>query len=180
MKLDLTTKLDPVTGLKVCAKCHPKNISLSDGELSKPSKQGDPVVDKEYVHFVFIVDRSGSMNTIRKDTEEGIHAFTEKMLEGVDASKRTASFYQFDTIHDRVWDFDLLEKVKDYKLEPRGGTALLDACGQAITEVGAKLAAMPERKRPGYVMVIIATDGEENSSKEYTKPQIKKMIEHQQ
>jgi hypothetical protein len=39
---------------------------------------------------------------------------------------------------------------------------------------------MPENKRPGYVMVIIATDGEENSSKEFKKAEIKKMIEHQQ
>jgi uncharacterized protein YegL len=138
------------------------------------------MTDAEYVHYIFIVDRSGSMNTIRKDTEEGIKAFIDKQLEGVDSSKRTVSFYQFDTEHECLHNFDLLEKAKDYKLEPRGSTALLDACGQAITNVGHSLKHMPEDQRPGYVMVIICTDGEENSSREYKKAEIKKMIQHQQ
>lgn len=138
------------------------------------------MTDKDYVHYILIVDRSGSMQSIRKDTEGGIHAFTDKQLEGADGSRRTVSLYQFDTVHDTVHDFALLEKVKDYRLEPRGGTALLDACGFAIAEVGKKLADMPEDERPGYVMVVIATDGQENSSKEYTRTQVKKMITHQQ
>jgi uncharacterized protein YegL len=138
------------------------------------------MTDKDYVHYVLIVDRSGSMESIRKDTEGGLHAFTDKQLEGVDGSKRTVSLYQFDTVHDTVHDFAPLEKVRDYKLHPRGGTALLDACGFAITKVGEKLAAMPEDRRPGYVMVVIATDGQENSSKEYTRAQVREMITRQQ
>jgi uncharacterized protein YegL len=138
------------------------------------------MTDREYVHYIMITDRSGSMQSVRADTEGGIRAFIDRQLEGVDADKRTVSFYQFDTVHDRLWDFAPLAKARNYKLEPRGGTALLDACGQAITEVGARLAAMPEHQRPGYVMVIIATDGQENSSKEYTRAQVREMIAHQQ
>jgi uncharacterized protein YegL len=138
------------------------------------------LTDPGYVHYIMIVDRSGSMSTIRADMNGGIHTFVDKQLEGVDGNKRTVSFYQFDTEHDRVHDFDLLEKVKTYELVPRGGTALLDACGQAITEVGQKLSAMDEDKRPGYVMVIIVTDGMENSSRKYTRAQVKKMVTHQQ
>ena len=138
------------------------------------------MTDRELVHYIFITDRSGSMNTIRVDTEEGIKAFIDRQLEGVDSSKRTVSFYQFDTEHDCVYDCEPLEKAKNYQLLPRGGTALLDAIGFAFTKEGEKLAAMPESKRPGYVMVIICTDGEENSSKEYTRGQVKEMITHQQ
>ena len=138
------------------------------------------MTDSEYVHYIMIVDRSGSMRPIRKDSEGGIRAFIDKQLEGVDGSKRTVSFYQFDTEHDQLYDFDPLEKAKNYELNPRGGTALLDACGFAISQVGGKLAAMPEDKRPGYVMVVIVTDGGENSSTEYTRAQVKDMIEHQQ
>ncbi len=138
------------------------------------------MTDPGYVHYIMIVDRSGSMSTICKDMEGGIRTFIDKQLEGVDGSKRTVSFYQFDTAHDQVHDFDLLEKAKSYQLIPRGGTALLDACGQAITSVGEKLAVMDEDKRPGYVMVIIVTDGQENSSHEYSRAQVKKMITHQQ
>lgn len=138
------------------------------------------MTDREYVHYVLIVDRSGSMHAVREDMEGGLRSFVGEQLEGVDGSKRTVSLYQFDTAHDCVYDFDLLEKARGYQLVPRGGTALLDACGRAITEVGRKLAAMPEDKRPGYVMVIIVTDGQENSSREFSKTGVRKMIEHQQ
>lgn len=139
------------------------------------------MTDSSLVHYIFIVDRSGSMQTIKTDTEGGIRAFIEKQLEDIeDPATRTVSFYQFDTEHDEMFDFTPLEEAKDYMLIPRGGTALLDAIGQAITRVGGKLAALPEDKRPGHVMVVIATDGEENSSREYKKADIKKMIEHQQ
>lgn len=138
------------------------------------------MTDKSKVHYLFIVDRSGSMQGIHKDMTGGIRTFIDKQLEGVDPAKRTVSFYQFDTEHDELYDFALLEEAKAYELVPRGGTALLDACGTAITKVGEKLAAIPEDDRPGYVMVVIVTDGAENSSKEYKRAQIKKMIEHQQ
>lgn len=138
------------------------------------------MTDPGYVHYVMIIDRSGSMRTIKDDTQGGIRAFVAKQLEGVDASKRTVSFYQFDTVHDKLLDFEPLARAADYELSPRGGTALLDACGQAVTEVGEKLAALPEDRRPGHVRVIIATDGQENSSKKYTRAQVRELISRQQ
>lgn len=137
------------------------------------------MTDPGYVHYVLIIDRSGSMQTIREDAQGGLRAFIDKQLEGVDGSKRTVSLYQFDTEHEKVHDFDLLEKAKSYELLPRGGTALLDACGRAITEVGLKLSEMPEDKRPGYVMVVIVTDGKENSSRRFNRARVKEMIQHQ-
>ncbi len=59
-------------------------------------------------------------------------------------------------------------------------TALLDAVGRAINETGGRLEALPETERPGLVVFVITTDGEENSSKEFTREQVKKMIAHQQ
>lgn len=138
------------------------------------------MTDASRVHYLFIVDRSGSMRPIAGDMEGGIRAFIDKQLEGVDPAKRTVSFYQFDTEHDDLYDFAPLADAKGYKLVPRGATALLDACGTAITKVGEKLAALPEEDRPGYVMVVIVTDGAENSSVEYNRAQVKKMITHQQ
>lgn len=139
------------------------------------------MTDQDLVHYVMIIDRSGSMQSIKDDTNGGIRDFIDTQLKGVDKNKRTISLFQFDTEHDCVHDFELLEKAKAYKLEPRGGTALLDAIGYAITSVGGKLKDTPEDERPGQVMVVIATDGRENSSREYTKrADIRKMIEHQQ
>ena len=63
---------------------------------------------------------------------------------------------------------------------PRGGTALLDAVGRAINETGARLDKLSDAEKPGLVIFMIITDGEENSSKEFTNAQINKMIIHQQ
>ena len=59
-------------------------------------------------------------------------------------------------------------------------TALLDAVGRAINETGERLAKMNEQDRPGLVIFVIMTDGLENSSREFTKSQVKEMIEEQQ
>ena len=60
-----------------------------------------------------------------------------------------------------------------------GMTDLNDAIGKSIVNLGKKLEAMPEDQRPGKVIMVILTDGEENSSKEYSYQQIKDMMEHQ-
>jgi hypothetical protein len=70
--------------------------------------------------------------------------------------------------------------VPEYKLVPRGATALLDAVGRAINETEERLAKMENRDRPGFVIFVVTIDGHENSSKEFTKAEIKKMIERKQ
>jgi hypothetical protein len=62
---------------------------------------------------------------------------------------------------------------------PRGGTALLDAQGRSITELGAELASLPESERPNKVIFVTLTDGDENASKEYMRDRVKTMTEHQ-
>jgi hypothetical protein len=62
---------------------------------------------------------------------------------------------------------------------PRGTTALLDAIGRTIDELGARLAAMPAADRPGKVIFVIITDGLENASREYTREQVFQRIRHQ-
>ncbi len=135
------------------------------------------MTDSDYRHYVLIVDRSGSMFPIAKETQNGIRVFVigQRDIPG----KATLSLYQFDHAHDTVYDFVPLRDVSPYTLVPRGNTALLDACGFAITEVGEKLDAMPEDERPGKVIVVIATDGQENFSREYSLAQVRDMIVRQ-
>ncbi len=64
-------------------------------------------------------------------------------------------------------------------MEPLGGTALNDAIGHMIVRLGNKFKTMPEDKRPAHVIVVIATDGAENSSREYTHAAVKQMVEEQ-
>ena len=136
------------------------------------------MTNPNYTHYIIIVDRSGSMNRIKDDAQGGIRQFAKEQ-DGL-GGMSTISLYQFDTQHEKVHDFALLSEVAGYELNPRGGTALLDACGFAITQEGERLAALDEDDRPGKVIVLIATDGQENASKEYTKAQVKELITRQQ
>lgn len=128
--------------------------------------------------ITLVVDRSGSMQSIRDDAQGGIDALIADQA----AQPGTAliTLVQFDTEYEIVHRGVPAGDVPPYQLVPRGSTALLDAVGRAINETGARLAAMPEAQRPGLVVFVVATDGHENSSRELTKAQIKQMIEHQQ
>ncbi len=125
-----------------------------------------------------VLDRSGSMQSCRNDAEGGLNAFIEEQKKH--PGETLFTLVQFDTEYEFVHKGKPIREVGPCELVPRGATALLDAVGRAIAETGERLAAMPEPDRPGLVVFVIVTDGEENSSKEYTKPQIKEMIERQQ
>jgi hypothetical protein len=141
---------------------------------------GIPVTDQAYAHYILIIDRSGSMSAIRAETQEGIRGFVTSQRDALPAGHRgTLSLFQFDTEHDAICEFAALADVPPYDLHPRNGTALLDAVGFAVTGEGEKLAAIPEGERPGKVVVLIATDGLENSSREWTKARVKDLITRQ-
>lgn len=134
------------------------------------------MTNPDYRHYILIADRSGSMKVMAAEANNGIeHFLSEQMKIG---GKATVSLYQFDTEHDTVFDFTplALAAAAGYVLLPRGGTALNDALGFAITREGETLARMTEDGRPGKVLMLIVTDGQENSSHEYTKVQVKDLI----
>jgi len=138
------------------------------------------VTDARYVHFVLIIDRSGSMRAVCAETQKGIRGFVAGQQAALPAGHRgTLSLYQFDTVHDAVHQFTPLAGVPPYHLVPRNATALLDAVGFAVSGEGEKLAGLAESKRPGKVVVLIATDGMENSSREWTKARVKDLITQQ-
>ena len=136
------------------------------------------MTNSEHRHIIMIVDRSGSMQSCRAATEQGVNEVFAGQSEG--DGWATASLYQFDTEHDVVFAHVPLDQVPPYRLVPRGGTALLDAVGFAFAQEGEWLASLAEDQRPGTVIAVIATDGMENSSREYQRPQIQQIIKQQQ
>lgn len=66
-----------------------------------------------------------------------------------------------------------------YQYLPGGGTAMNDGIATAINKIGKWLSDMPEDERPSKNLIVIMTDGEENSSKEYTLAKVQEMIKHQ-
>ena len=128
--------------------------------------------------ITLVVDRSGSMDAIREDAEGGVNAFIQEQAK--EPGEALLTLVQFDTEYEFLTKGSSISQVSKYKLHPRGMTALLDAVGRAINETGERLAKMSERDRPSLVIFVVMTDGLENSSKEFTKDQIKEMIERQQ
>lgn len=133
---------------------------------------------KDFTDITLVVDRSGSMEAIRQDAMGGVNRFI--LDQGEKPGEAVLTLVQFDTEYEFVHRAKPIKGVPQYVLTPRGGTALLDAVGRAINETGERLAALPEANRPGLVVFVVMTDGEENSSKEFSKTQIKEKISHQQ
>lgn len=124
-----------------------------------------------------LVDRSGSMEAMRNDMEPGLAKLLEEQAK--EPGQCQVSLAQFDNEYDQVWTLRDIKNVPHYSLVPRGSTALLDALGRFISDVGAELASRPEEERPGKVAIVLITDGYENSSKEWTKSQVKELVEKQ-
>jgi uncharacterized protein YegL len=128
--------------------------------------------------ITLVVDRSGSMQHIREDAEGGVNSFLQEQAKH--PGEALLTLVQFDTEYEFIHRAVPMKQVPAYVLTPRGSTALLDAVGRAINETGERLAKMAEEDRPGLVVFVIVTDGQENSSKEFSKAKVKEMIEHQQ
>lgn len=136
------------------------------------------MTNKDLTELVLIVDRSGSMSKISSDAEGGLNAFLEEQRENT-PGKVQVTLVEFDHEINTLHDGADIEDVKPYKLVPRGTTALLDAVGFTINKVGERLANTREEERPGRVIVVVVTDGLENSSKEFKKKDLLDKIEHQ-
>jgi hypothetical protein len=134
---------------------------------------------KDFTDITVILDRSGSMSSIREATIEGFDGFvaTQKGL----GDNACLSLVQFDDKYENVWNRLPLSSVPSIKdiFQPRGCTALLDAIGKTIKETGERLSKMREKDRPDKVIFVIITDGFENASREYGRTKIFDMITHQ-
>jgi len=128
--------------------------------------------------ITLVVDRSGSMQQVREDAEGSVNAFIAQQAK--EPGEALLTLVQFDTEYEFLHRGVRIQEVPAYQLVPRGMTALLDALGQAINQTGERLAKMEERDRPGLVVFVVMTDGLENSSKEFSKSDLKEMIERQQ
>jgi uncharacterized protein YegL len=134
----------------------------------------------DLTEIVVILDRSGSMDSLAGDTIGGFNKFIEdqKKVSG-EAHLTTVLFDDhYDFLHDRV-NIQNVKPITEKEYFARGMTALLDAVGKTVNSIGEKLSQMNEADRPSKVIVLIITDGAENSSKEFSHQQVKAMVEKQ-
>lgn len=135
---------------------------------------------KGLTEIVMVIDRSGSMATIKDDAIGGLNTFIEEQQKVKGEANLTTVLFDDEYIlyHSGVG----IKKVKPFDettYVPRSMTALLDAIGKTANDVGERLSKTNEKDRPEKVLFVILTDGYENASKEFTKQQIVDIIDHQ-
>lgn len=135
------------------------------------------MTDQDLTLLVLVADRSGSMAGISHDMNGGIRTLLAEQAKQPGAL--IVDIWTFDSIVDHPYDWVRPDDVKADVILPRGSTALNDALGVAIVSTGTRLASMPEDERPGKVIVCVVTDGQENSSQEYSIGAIREMITKQ-
>ena len=130
--------------------------------------------------LVFILDRSGSMSGLERDTIGGFNSMLEKQRkEPGDAVISTVLFdNETEVIHDRAAIADV-PNLTDKEYYVRGCTALLDAVGGAIHHIGNVHKYDRKEDLPENTLFIITTDGMENASHRYTYDKVRYMIERQ-
>lgn len=135
---------------------------------------------KGLTELVFILDRSGSMHGLERDTIGGFNSMLDKQRRA--EGEVLVSTVLFDNvtevIHDRVSLRDIAD-MTERQYTVRGCTALYDAVGGAIHHIGnVHKYARPEDV-PEHTVFVITTDGMENASHRYSVRRVKEMIQHQ-
>lgn len=130
--------------------------------------------------ILFILDRSGSMAPLTEAAISGFNNFLRDQAAEPGQARLTLVLFD-DHYETPVSSLPLPEitPLDTTVYTARGSTALLDAMGRGIDELGQRLATLPEVDRPGTVIVAILTDGEENASQHFSWKDVNRRIRHQ-
>ena len=130
------------------------------------------------IHVCFVIDSSGSMSGSEKDVIGGFEKTIKEQKEVKDG-ECIVSLYEFASDVKQVYLGKKLDEVNGLDYNVGGMTRLWDGLGTAIDDVGKWLAAMPEEERPSKNLIVVITDGGENSSTEYRLKDIRDRIKEQ-
>ena len=126
---------------------------------------------------IMVVDKSGSMASVRAATIDGLNSYVREQVEGEEDVDFTISLFdnRFYPVCTQLpaADVTLFDKTR-YKAS--GGTALFDAIGRSVSDFRQRQEDSVEYN-PDKVLFVIVTDGQEADSKEYSSAQIQGIIE---
>jgi hypothetical protein len=148
----------------------PDTHAVTEPNLDEPEGQlveGQPPEDPTEV--VCVLDRSGSMDDIVDDAIGGFNSFLKEQQS--EPGEATMTIVLFDDKYELLTSGTRIQDVKPLNRQtyvPRGSTSLNDAIGKAIGEL--------KTRNPKNAIIAILTDGKENTSREYSKEQIKEII----
>ena len=149
--------------------------------MSDPPREDVGVMNNRLTEIAFILDRSGSMAAMTEPAIAGFNQFLRDQQRADGDARLTLVLFDNEYLVPCA-SLPVAEVVEldTTTFVPRGSTALLDAIGRTIDELGARLAGIPEKDRPGQVVVAVMTDGEENASHRFSLKTIAEKIRHQQ
>ncbi|MDZ5713474.1 vWA domain-containing protein [Jeotgalibacillus haloalkalitolerans] len=134
----------------------------------------------DLTELVFILDKSGSMGGLESDTIGGYNSMLEKQkkIKG-ECNITTVLFdHHYELLHDRI-SVSKVNTMTEKEYQVGGSTALLDAVGRSLHKMISVQKLSDGKDRADKVMFVIVTDGEENSSSEYSADHIKTLIKQQ-
>jgi uncharacterized protein YegL len=134
---------------------------------------------KDYADITILLDRSGSMVSIKDAMESG---FDEFLNEHKKVPSTRLTLIQFDSSNNQevVYTARPVAEAPRLSIDPRGMTPLLDAFCLAIDRTGDRLSAMRQEERPNKVLFVVITDGQENASFKYGRNDVKERVTRQQ
>lgn len=137
-------------------------------------------MNTQLTELAFILDRSGSMKSMSTAAIRGFNHFLTEQQNSTGQARLTLVLFDDEYLvpHASTPVVEVSALTPETYV-PRNSTALLDAIGRTIDELGERLATTPESERPGKVIIAILTDGQENASTRYTTAQIAQRIRHQ-
>ena len=131
-------------------------------------------------HITVILDRTGSMDSIRADVIGGFNAFLTEQQSASAAT--TFTLVQFDSqdpyevLHAAKPIGDVTPLTREQYV-PRASTPLYDAMGRGILDLESQIATRPESERPSKIIFVVVTDGAENASQEFDRAAITKLVD---
>lgn len=130
--------------------------------------------------LVFILDKSGSMSGLEKDTIGGFNSMLakQKAIDGECFITTVLFDNDYVLLHDRI-DIRAVNVITEKEYQVGGSTALLDAIGKTIHKINNAQKNTADSYRAEKVLFVIITDGEENASCEYSADKIRNLIEQQ-
>jgi hypothetical protein len=161
--------------------------------VGKEPKAEQSPVSNVFTDITFILDRSGSMGSLRQAAVDGINNYMRTVDEAPgDGCWSLVQFDDWDSARGagEAFPHKVFSQVPSERrpflelqaYQPRGGTALIDAVALTILETKARVEQqVPAELRKDYrVLMVIMTDGLENSSRQYNRAKLREMIAERQ